>query len=169
MSSHDEPKIVTRVERRDGRLHSIEEVRDNAGGLVSQVAKPLQVELHGNDIAQLVAGACALAIPVAFTEEVWVLGSELPSGHILLTTVASVLALAFFVRSLFYPGKDLHEYRFEFVKRVVASYLTTLAVAMVLLILIDKGPFDDLALALRRAVLIAFPASFAATAVDYIK
>jgi len=169
MSSDGEQRIVTRVERIDGRLHSIHEVRDNAGKLLSQLAKPLQVELHGDDIAQLVAGACALAIPVAFTEEVWVLGSTLSSGRILLTAVTSVLTLAFFVRSLFYPGKDLHEYRFEFVKRVVVSYLTTLAVAMVLLTLIEKGPFDDLQLALRRAALIAFPASFAATAVDYIK
>ena len=169
MSGDEERQITTRVERRDGRLHSIQEVRDNAGRLLSQLAEPLQVELHGNDIAQLVAGACALAIPIAFTEEVWVLGSTLPSGRILLIAVTSVLALAFFVRSLFYPGKNLYEYRFEFVKRVLASYLTTLAVAMILLILIDKGPFDDLQLALRRAVLIAFPASFAATAVDYIK
>ena len=132
------------------------------------MAEPLQVELHGNDIAQLVAGACALAIPVAFTEEVWVLGSTLSSGRIVLVALATVLSLAFFVRSLFYPGKNLHEYRAEFVKRVIASYLTTLAVAMVLLVLIDKGPFEDLAVAMRRAVLIAFPASFAATAVDYI-
>lgn len=169
MSGNDERQIATRVERRNGRLHSIQEVRDSAGKLLSQVAKPLQVEFHGDDIAQLVAGACALAIPVAFTEEVWTLGSTLSSGRIVLVALATVLSLAFFVRSLFYPGKNLHEYRFEFVKRVIASYLTTLAVAMLLLILIDKGPFDDLALGLKRAVLIAFPASFAATAVDYIK
>ena len=169
MTSVDERTVSTRVERRDGRLHSIHEVRDNAGRVVSQLAKPMQVELHGNDIAQLVAGACALAIPIAYTEEVWGLGSTLSSGRIVLVALATVLSLAFFVRSLFYPGKNLHRYRFEFIKRVIASYLTTLAVAMVLLILIDKGPFDDLQLAFRRAVLIAFPASFAATAVDYIK
>lgn len=169
MTSDDQRQIATRVERRNGRLHAIEEVRDGAGKLLSQLAKPLQVEFHGNDIAQLVAGASAIAIPIAFTEEVWVLGSTLSGGRIVLIAVTSVLALAFFVRSLFYPGRDLHQYRFEFVKRVIASYLTTLAVAMVLLILIEKGPFDDLPLAFRRAVLIAFPASFAATAVDYIK
>ena len=169
MSGDGQRQIATRIERRNGRLHSIHEVRDSAEGLLSQLAEPLQVELHGNDIAQLVAGACALAIPVAYTEEVWGLGSTLSSERILLVALASVVSLSFFVRSLFYPGRDLHEYRFEFVKRVLASYLTTLTVAMLLLILIDKGPFDDLALALRRAVLIAFPASFAATAVDYIK
>ena len=169
MGNDGEQQIVTRVERRDGRLHSVQEVRDNAGRVLSQLAKPLQVELHGDDIAQLVAGACAIAIPIAFAEEVWTLGSTLSTGRILLVALTSVMALAFFVRSLFYPGENLHEYRFDFVKRMIASYLTTLAVAMLLLILIDKGPLDDLPLALRRAVLIAFPASFAATAVDYIK
>ena len=167
--SDNERQTATRVERRDGRLHSIQEVSDNAGRVLSQVAKPLKVELHGDDIAQLIAGACALAIPMAFTEEVWALGSTLSSGRIVLIAVTSLLTLAFFVRSLFYPGKHLREYPLDFVKRLVTSYLLSLTVAMVLLILIDKGPLDDLQLALRRAVLIAFPASFAATAVDYIK
>ncbi len=167
--SDNERQTATRVERRDGRLHSIQEVSDNAGRVLSQVAKPLKVELHGDDIAQLIAGACALAIPMAFTEEVWALGSTLSSGRIVLIAVTSLLTLAFFVRSLFYPGKHLREYRLDFLKRLVTSYLLTLTVAMVLLILLDKGPLDDLQLALRRAVLIAFPASFAATAVDYIK
>jgi uncharacterized membrane protein len=167
--SDNERQTATRVERRDGRLHSIQEVSDNAGRVLSQVAKPLKVELHGDDIAQLIAGACALAIPMAFTEEVWALGSTLSSGRIVLVAVTSLLTLAFFVHSLFYPGKFLREYRLDFLKRLVTSYLLALTVAMVLLILIDKGPLDDLQLALRRAVLIAFPASFAATAVDYIK
>ena len=79
------------------------------------------------------------------------------------------LTQGFFVRSLFYPGKQLGEYRGEFFKRLVVGYLVTLSVAIVLLGLIDKGPFEDWLLAVKRAVLIAFPASFAATAVDYMK
>jgi uncharacterized membrane protein len=167
--SDNERQTATRVERRDGRLHSIQEVSDHAGRVLSQVAKPLKVELHGDDVAQLVTGACALAIPMAFSEEVWALGSTLSSERIVLVAVTSVVTLAFVVRSLFYPGKHLREYRSDFLKRLVTSYLTALTVAMVLLILIDMGPLDDLQLALKRAVLIAFPASFAATAVDYIK
>ena len=169
MNNDRKQQSTTRVERRDGRLHSIQEIRDRAGRVVSQVATPLKVELQGEDIAQLVAGACVMAIPIAFTEEVWSLGSTLSSGRIVLVAVVSLSTLAFFVRALFYPGKQLREYRADFVKRVAVGYLVTLAVAIVLLILIDKGPLDDLPLTLKRAVLIAFPASFAATAVDYIK
>lgn len=69
---------------------------------------------------------------------------------------------------LFY-GKHIGEYKVSLAKRVVAAYLVTLLVALALLVLIDKGPLNDLPLALRWAVLIAFPASFPATAVDYIK
>jgi uncharacterized membrane protein len=169
MSNDVERQIATRVERRDGRLHSIREVSDSAGRVMSQLATPLKVELHGDDVAQLVVGACAMAVPIAFTEEVWDLGSTLSNGRIVLVVVGSLSTLAFFVRSLFYPGKQLHEYRADFVKRVVVAYLVTLAVSILLLILIDKAPLDDLPLVLRRAVLVAFPASFAATAIDYIK
>ncbi len=80
MSNDRKQQSATRIERRDGRLHSIQEIRDRAGRVVSQVATPLKVELHGEDIAQLVAGACVMAIPIAFTEEVWTLGSTLSSG-----------------------------------------------------------------------------------------
>jgi hypothetical protein len=79
---------------------------------------------------------------MAFTEEVWALGSTLSSGRIVLVAVTSLLTLACFVRSLFYPGKHLREYRLDFLKRLVTSYLLALTVAMVLLILIDKGPLE---------------------------
>ena len=169
MSDIPKQETVKRVERRNGRLHSIHEIRDKTGRVVSHVATPLKVELHGDDIAQLVAGACVMAIPIAFTEEVWNLGTTLGADRIVLVMLTSLVTLGFFVRSLFYPGKQLGEYRADFIKRVAVGYVVTLTVAMLLLVLIDKGPLDGYLLALKRAVLIAFPASFAATAVDYIK
>ena len=105
---------------------------------------------------------------VALTEEVWVLGETLPGYRIMLIALASVVTLAFFIKALFYAEYS-QEYRVEFVKRVVAAYTITLLVALILLFLIDKGPIEDPVLTLNRAVIIAFPASFAATAVDYIK
>lgn len=120
------------------------------------------------DVLQLVAGACVMAIPMAFTEEVWNLGVTLPLGRILLIALLSVFTLAVFVRSLFYPD-GIGEHRRHFLARVAVGYSVTFVVAMVLLILIDKGPEHDGLVAVKRAVLIAFPASFAATAVDYVK
>lgn len=158
----------TRTERIGGRLHEIRELTDKAGAVVAQQISALKVEFDWHDLVQLVVGAVVLAVPVAFTEEVWDLGESLSGGRIVLVALTSIATLALFIKVLFYPN-NLAEYRFEFLKRVMAAYLVTLTVAMLLLILIGKGPGADGVFALKRAVLIAFPASFAATVVDYVK
>ncbi len=120
------------------------------------------------DALQLFAGACMMGIPFAFTEEVWMLGETLPLGRVVLIWLVSVFTLAVFVHSLFYP-EGISEHRRDFTLRVALAYTVTFLVAMNLLILIDKGPLDGALLAVKRAVLIAFPASFAAASVDYLK
>jgi uncharacterized membrane protein len=105
-----------------------------------------------------------MGIPFAFTEEVWMLGETLPLGRVVLIWLVSVFTLAVFVHSLFYP-EGISEHRRDFTLRVALAYTVT----MNLLILIDKGPLDGALLAVKRAVLIAFPASFAAASVDYLK
>ena len=45
----------------------------------------------------------------------------------------------------------------------------TFCVSLTLLFLFDKAPLDDLKVTLTRTILVAFPASFAATAVDFLK
>jgi len=120
------------------------------------------------DALQLFAGACMMGIPIAFTEEVWMLGETLPLGRVVLIWLVSVFTLAVFVHSLFYP-EGISGHRQDFTLRVALAYTVTFLVAMSLLILIDKGPLDGALLAAKRAVLIAFPASFAAAAVDYLK
>lgn len=51
--------------------------------------------------------------------------------------------------------------------RAVAAYVVTFAVSFLLLFLFDKAPLDDLQLSVTRTILVAFPASFAATAVPW--
>ena len=109
-----------------------------------------------------------LGVPVALTEEVWMLGETLPAGRIFMIFVVSFLINAFYVKMLFYRD-NLSEYPLDFVKRVCAAYGVALLVALLLLTLFDMGPLEDPILALRRAVIIAFPASFAAISVDYIR
>ncbi len=120
------------------------------------------------DVVQLIAGACVIGIPVAFTEEVWMLGETLSLGRVVLIWLLSVFTLAVFVQTLFYP-EGIRGHRQDFTLRVVLGYTMTFLVAMGLLILIDKGPLDGALLAVKRAILIAFPASFAAASVDYLK
>ena len=161
-------KTNSNIQEINGRLHSIHDVRDAAGKLITQIASPLKVELKLEDVAQLIGGAFMLGVPVALTEEVWILGETLPAGRIFMIFVVSFLVNAFFVKMLFYRD-NLAEYPLEFIKRVCAAYGVALLVALLLLTLFDMGPLEDPILALRRAVIIAFPASFAAISVDYIR
>jgi uncharacterized membrane protein len=126
------------------------------------------VEFRLEDFGQLVAGACAMALPVAFTEEVWDLGEQLSLGRTLSVLAFSMLTLTGFIWGLFY-GRRIKYYLGHFLKRAASAYLVTIAVAFLLLWLVDKAPLDNLGVALTRTVLVAFPASFAATAVDFMK
>jgi uncharacterized membrane protein len=158
------------IQRINGRLHSIDEIRSEAGELLSRVASPLRVEFKPEDIAQLIVGALMLGVPVALTEEVWNLGEVLSPQRILMIVAVSLAVNAFFVKVLFYPKQtDLSEYRYQFITRVVAAYAIALLTALLLLELIGMGLFIDPVLALKRAVIVALPASFAATVVDYIR
>ena len=70
------------VERIQGELHTVRSFLDQSGNVVDRVVTPLMVELRWRDVVQLVVGAFVLAIPIAFTEEVWVLGEQLPTFNI---------------------------------------------------------------------------------------
>jgi uncharacterized membrane protein len=119
-------------------------------------------------LGQLVAGACVMALPVALTEEVWELGEKLSMGRTLLIMAVSILTLAGFIWGLF-NGKRIGEYKGSFRKRVISAYVVTFLVALLLLFLFDQAHLNDLRVTLTRTVLVAFPASFAATGMDFLK
>jgi uncharacterized membrane protein len=164
-SENDRHKTLHRVR---GKLHSVHHLKDDAGRVISTVVRPLKVEFHLEDFGQLVVGAFVLALPLAFTEEVWDLGEDLSGGRIFAIFVASLIALALFIWTLFYQGEG-DSYTGHFLKRVVAAYAATFCVALFLMILVDKAPLDDIQLTLSRVIIVSFPASFSATAVDFVK
>jgi len=166
--NRNKKESATATHRVDGRLHLIHHVRDAAGNRITTVTGPLKVEFRIEDFCQLVAGACVMALPVALTEEVWNLGASLSTGRTLLILAVSIFTLAGFIWGLFY-GKRIGEYKGHFFKRVLSAYVVTFMVALLLLFLFDKAPLDDLRVALTRTVLVAFPASFAASAMDFLK
>jgi uncharacterized membrane protein len=149
-----------------GQVHSIQEVRDEAGRLIDTVTKPLKVEFRPRDVGQLLAGACMMGIPMALADEVWRLGETLPPGRILFIALLSILILALYIWGMFYGG-HIAEFKFDFFKRVTISYLATLGVSLLLLALFGEDGFD-LPLSIRTAVIVAFPSAFAASTVDYI-
>lgn len=158
------------IRRIGGYLHRVVPVlEESTGRVLSYAITPLRVELRPRDLMQIALGALLLTLPVAITEEAWVLAEEMPGRNILILGGLSVGIIALFAYTHTYRG-HLHTHGFEFCKRVIATYLISAIVAAGMLTLFEKCPWTtDLALALRRVVLVTFPASLAATIYDSLK
>lgn len=157
------------VKRIGGYLHRIAPVLDNTGKIIDYVTTPLMVELRRRDLMQIVVGATILAVPVAFTSEVWELGETLPLINVLGLGAVSLGFMAGFVYYNFYR-RLLKDYVWDFVKRVLTIYLFSLLVVGLLLTLIGKAQWgvDDLT-AVKRIIIVAFPASMSAAVSDMLK
>lgn len=167
-----ETKTRTSTLHRIGRgrhLHRLVPVLDRSGAIVSTILKPLMVELRARDVIQIAVGSSVLAIPVAFTEETWNLGERLPLQNVILLGLVSLAFIAIFVYANFYRHY-FREYGFEFVKRVVVTYVLSLTVVAALLTIIQQCPWTtDWVLALKRVMIVGLPASLSATMTDAIK
>jgi uncharacterized membrane protein len=154
---------------RAGYLHSIIPIVDSSGKIIQRVVKPLKVELRLKDIMQIFVGATLLAIPMAYTEETWKLGEQLPITNIVILAALSLFFIAIFVYANFYRFY-LKGFVFEYIKRVLAIYIISLAVVAFLMTVIQQCPWGvDNLLAIKRVIIVALPASMSAVAIDAIK
>ena len=80
METKEKPKIT--VQRIGGYLHKVIPIIDSTGKVISHAVSPLKVELRRRDIMQILVGASILSVPVAFTQETWDLGREMPLGNV---------------------------------------------------------------------------------------
>ena len=172
--SQDEGHVTSadvRVERlgRNGYLHRIIPIVDKAGNVIQRLVKPLEVEFRLRDVLQTVVGASILAIPAAYTEETWELGSDLSTTNIVGIAALSITFIATFVYHNFYKGY-FAQFKTQYFIRVIATYLISLLVVATLLALIDKTPWGvDNAVAIKRIIVVGFPAAMSATVADAIK
>ncbi len=130
------------------------------------MTEPAEPRFHWHDVAEIAVGACIMAFPVAATEEIWNLGAELSLGRGLVFAITSVFFLTLFIHVI--HGHDRFPLTHKaFVLRVVSTYGVTFLISALLLLGVDRLElFQDPLIALKRTILVAFPASFAATAVD---
>ena len=125
--------------------------------------------LTKKDLAEMLVGAVALAFPVALTDEAWTMGEQLSWFRILLLLIASWAILGWFGLHVFHGG-DLRANWRSFVVRICVVYLLTAALSTLLLIVLDKWPImSDPEIALRRTIIVSFPAVFSATIVDSLR
>lgn len=159
----------TTIKRISGYLHRIVPIADKSGQIISYALKPLMLEFKARDVMQVLVGSSLLAIPVSLTEEAWNLGITLPLTNIVLIALLSLVFISVFVYFNFYKI-TLKGYVFEFIKRVIGTYFLSLVVVAVILTLIQKCPWGtDNWLALKRIIIVTFPAAMGGTLSDTIK
>ena len=123
-------------------------------------------QFNRRDIVEVAIGACIMAFPVAATEEVWNLGTDLSVWRVLLFALASLSFLAVLIYELHGHAAFSVTHK-AFLQRVAGTYGVALLISALLLLGVDQlDLLQDPVIALKRTILVAFPASFAATAVD---
>ena len=167
-----EEKLVSSsstIKRIGGYLHRIVPIADKSGKILNYALKPFMVEFRPRDMLQVVVGASILAIPVALTEEAWVLGEKLPLNNVLSLALLSLLIISSFVFFNFYRF-HFADHILDYFKRVVGTYFLSLIIVALILTLIQKCPWGtDNILAIKRIIIVAFPASMSATVSDTLK
>jgi uncharacterized membrane protein len=169
MENNERKRPESSIKRIGGYLHRVVPVVDSAGKAIHYAITPLMVEFKPRDLMQVIVGASILAVPVAFTEETWNLGAKLPLRNVLALSGISVLFIGLFVYFNFYRGMFLGNV-LNYVKRVIAIYVLSAFVVGVLLSLIQQCPWGvDNVLAMKRILIVAFPASMSAAISDTLK
>jgi len=152
-----------------GKLKEVITTTDDKGRILQKIIKPFMVEFYPRDVVQVIIGAVLLAIPVGFTEETWNLGETLPLANVIGFLILSLLFIAIFVYYNYYRT-HLKKHKYEFFKRVISTYIISFLVVAMLLTLIQRVPWTlDLTLALKRTIIVTFPASLSAAIADMIK
>ena len=156
------------VQRIDGELHKVTPVLDQDGKVVTHHVHRLHLELSSKDRVQILVGATILAIPTAFTEEVWNLGDDLSWISVIILAMVSLLFIGLFIYLNIYQ-RHMKLDRNQFFKRLISTYLFSLVVVGILLMVVEKAPWlTDFSLALKRTIIGALPAAMSATVTDAI-
>jgi uncharacterized membrane protein len=157
------------IKRIGGYLHKLTPIVDSTGKIISHTITPFMVEFRPRDLMQVIVGASILAVPVAFTEETWKLGEELALKNVLYLCGISLFFIAMYVYFNFYRFQ-LKDHVFEYIKRVLATYFCSFIIVGLLLTIIQRCPWStDSILAIKRIIIVTFPASMSAALSDTIK
>jgi uncharacterized membrane protein len=118
------------------------------------------------DIIQVVVGASALSVPVAFSEESWNLGRTLPAYNIILLIVLSLLFVNLYSFQIIFQGNIRHRIS-TFISRTIIDYCITLIIVFIVLSALNRMPIlSEPVVAIKRIFILSFPASMGAVVVD---
>lgn len=118
------------------------------------------------DVIQVIVGASALSVPVAFSEEAWDLGRTLPVTNVILLVAISLLFINLYSIHNIFQG-NVRDRLFTYLSRTAIDYAITILVVCVVLLVLNHLPIlTEPMVALKRVVILSFPASMGAVVVD---
>ncbi|WP_028974258.1 DUF2391 family protein [Spirochaeta cellobiosiphila] len=157
-----------KTKRIDGYLHRIIQIEGDQNK-INYTLQPIGWEFKPRDFFQILMGAAILAIPLAFTGEVWDLGKDLSMTRVVWIGITTITILGLYVYFNMYRF-HLRNYIPHFLIRICLIYLGSLTVVTIILLLIDKAPFLTAPqIAIKRIVIIGFASSMSATVTDSLK
>ncbi|WP_120512500.1 DUF2391 family protein [Photobacterium salinisoli] len=123
-------------------------------------------KFNAEDLGQLVIGSFALGVPISFSEEAWQLSESLPLLNLSVLVVLTLLFMGLYAyQSMF--GQNIRKRVPVFLARVLGAYLITYLVVCLILFSLNQFPLiDNWVVAVKRALIIAMPASMGAIIVD---
>jgi uncharacterized membrane protein len=122
--------------------------------------------INFEDIIQVIVGASALSVPVAFSEESWNLGRTLQFANVVLLVLLSLLFVNLYSFQNIFQGNIRHRIA-TFLSRTAIDYCVTLVVVLVVLLALNLLPLiAEPVVAFKRIIILAFPASMGAVVVD---
>ena len=103
------------------------------------------------------------------TEDAWSLGENLPVSNTIIIVILSLVFIAWYGYHAHYQS-SLDTHGQEWLLRIVVTYTVTLAVAALILAVLNQFPiWSETAVAIKRMIVVAAPASSAATVVDSLR
>lgn len=117
------------------------------------------------DAIQIVVGSSLLVAPVAFSEEAWELSVALPIKNIIFIFSLSLIFISLYVYQGIFSG-NIKDRISIFISRIFIDYSITLVVVFIILLALNKIPFDDPITIIKRIILIGFPASLVGVVLD---
>jgi uncharacterized membrane protein len=122
--------------------------------------------LNLEDIVQVIVGSAALTIPVAFSEESWRLSETLPTLNLIVIILLSLLLINIYSFQGIFQGQIKHRLS-HFISRTIIDYGVTIIVVFIILFALNRMPIiDEPLIALKRIIILSFPASMGGVIVD---
>ena len=122
-------------------------------------------KVNFEDISQIIVGAAVMAVPIAFSEELWKFGETLPLINILLLLSISLFIQFFYTQFSIFQGKEKRIIIIS--SRVILNYLLTFTTVAIILFALNRLSFNsNYLVGLYRIIILSFPASLGAVIVD---